>query len=370
MLDSKVYTRRMKRVIGFLEEEGADLGIITPSAAFQYLTGIHRGMTERLLALLITPDNDPQIVAPAFEVSTLAGHTWIKDFLPWEEDDNPYALVADVIGESQGGQSIAFEETLPLRIFWSLERAVAGTIKQSSLTPLINEMRLLKSEEELSLMREAGRIIETAVSKAFEEAYVGITELEVQQIVKTEVTKQRAVPTFSAIQFGDNSALPHASASARELKKCDIVLMDCGCAVDGYNTDMTRVGVVGAPSDEQERVHSIVLEAQQEAIDRISDGMLCGAADGVARSVIEEAGYGEYFTHRLGHGIGLEVHEPPYLVRGNSNELKEGMTHSVEPGIYLEGKFGIRIEDLVCVQVETPEVLTFMSRDFFIIDGK
>jgi Xaa-Pro dipeptidase len=359
----------MKRVIGFLEEEDAGLGIITPSAAFQYLTGIHREVTERLLALLITPDKGPQIVAPAFEVSTLAEHTWIKDFLPWAEDDDPYTLVAGVLGQSQGEQSIAFEETLPLGIYWSLERAVRGIRKQASLTPLINDMRLIKTEEELSLMREAGRIINTAVSKAFTEARVGMTELEVQQIVRSEVTAQRAVPTFSAVQFGENSALPHASASARKLKRCDMVLMDCGCTVDGYNTDMTRVGIVGNPSDEQAKVHSIVLEAQQEAIDHIHNGMVCGTADGIARRVIEESGYGEYFTHRLGHGIGLEVHEPPYLVRGSPNELKSGMTHSVEPGIYLEGKFGIRIEDLVCVRDGESEVLTYMSRDLFIIDG-
>jgi Xaa-Pro dipeptidase len=359
----------MRRVIGFLEEEDADLGIITPSAAFQYLTGIHREMTERMLALLITPNKNPQIVAPAFEVSTLADHTWIKDFLPWAEDDDPYALVAGVLSKSQGGHSIAFEETLPLGIYWSLERAVKGLRKQSSLTPLINDMRLFKAEEELSLMREAGRIINTAVSKAFTEAHVGMTELEVQQIVKSEVTTQGAIPTFSAVQFGENSALPHASASNRKLNRYDMVLMDCGCTVDGYNTDMTRVGIVGDPTDEQAKVHSIVLEAQQEAIDRVSNGLICGAADGIARRVIEESGYGEYFTHRLGHGIGLEVHEPPYLVRGNSTKLKTGMTHSVEPGIYLEGKFGIRIEDLVCVRDGEPEVLTYMSKDLFIIDG-
>ena len=369
MLDKKAYTKRMKRVVEFLKEENIDLGIITPSAAFQYLTGIRREMTERLIALLITTEHDPQIVAPAFEVPTLIEHTWIQDFLPWAEDENPYQTVLGAIGQTQQGISVALEETLPLGTYWSLKRAVGGIKKHISLTPLITEMRLYKSEGELSLMRAAGRIIETSIFKAFNEARVGMTELEVQQIVRSEATKLGAVPTFSAIQFGENSALPHASAGARELKKGDIVLMDCGCIVEGYNTDMTRVGVVGTPTDEQEQVHTIVLRAQESAIERISNGLACGAADGIARRVIEEAGYGEYFTHRLGHGIGLEVHEPPYLVRGSSTELKPGMTHSVEPGIYLEGRFGVRIEDLVCVQEGGPEILTYMSKELFVIEG-
>jgi Xaa-Pro dipeptidase len=369
MLDETVYRKRMDRVTEFLEQAQVNLGIVTPSAAFQYLTGIHRGMSERLTALLITPENNPQILAPAFEVSTLADRTWIKEFLPWAEDDDPYTVVANKVDKSQGDPLLAFEETLPLGVYWSLERAIGGLRKQVSLTPLIDDMRIIKAEEELVSMRKAGQIINRAVSKAYDEAQVGMTELEVKHIVRSEVTRQGAFPTFSAVQFGENSALPHATSGVRELKKGDIVLMDCGCTVEGYNTDMTRVGVVGEPSDEQLRVHSIVLNAQQAAIEQISSGLACGAADGTGRRVIEESGYGEYSTHRLGHGIGLEVHEPPYLVRGNSSELKEGMTHSVEPGVYLEKKFGIRIEDLVCVQEGPPELLTYMSRDLIIIDG-
>jgi Xaa-Pro dipeptidase len=369
MLDETVYKKRMKRVSEFLEESNVDMGIVTPSAAFQYFTGIRRKMRTRLIALIITPDNNPQILSPTFEVSTLAENTWIKEFHLWAEDDDPYKVIANLVGNSQTGHSFAFEENLPLGVYWSLDRSVGGFEKQVSLTPLIEEMRLCKTEDELNLMRKAGRIINSAVSKAYNEAHVGMTELELQHIVQTEVTRQGASSTFTAIQFGENSAHPHSSAGARELKIGDIVLMDCGCVVDGYNTDMTRVGVVGSPTDEQVQVHSIVLEAQQAAIERISVGLACGAADGIARRVIEESGYGEFFPHRLGHGIGLEVHEPPYLVRGNSTNLRLGMTHSVEPGIYLEGKFGIRIEDLVCVTDGEPEVLTFMPRDLLIIDG-
>ncbi|MBE0525298.1 MAG: M24 family metallopeptidase, partial [Candidatus Thorarchaeota archaeon] len=147
-----------------------------------------------------------------------------------------------------------------------------------------------------------------------------------------------------------------------------VVLMDCGCTLDGYNTDMTRVGVAGKPTDEVEIVHSIVLKAEETAIAKISLGMNCGTADGISRRIIEDEGYGDFFTHRLGHGIGLEVHEPPYLVRGSTQILGEGMCHSIEPGIYLEDKFGIRIEDLACIHEDGPEMLTFSPRNLIIMD--
>jgi Xaa-Pro aminopeptidase len=229
-------------------------------------------------------------------------------------------------------------------------------------------MRLIKSDEEIEMMKKAGHIINDAVLKAFREAKIGMTELEVQQIVHKEIRRQGATPTFAAIQFGENSAIPHAAAGSRALKKGDVVLMDCGCTLEGYNTDMTRVGVVGSPSEELERVYSTVLHAVETAVENIGPGLACGAADGLARRVIDDAGYGDYFTHRLGHGIGLEVHEAPYVVRGSSQELQPGMCHSIEPGIYLEGKFGIRIEDLVCIREDGLELLTFMPRDLIQID--
>jgi len=229
-------------------------------------------------------------------------------------------------------------------------------------------MRLRKSEAELELMRQAGKVIAAAVERAFNEAHVGMSELELKRVVQDEIERRGAVPTFAAVQFGPNSALPHAEPGTTRLQTGDVVLLDCGCSYGGYNTDMTRVGVVGTPSEEQERIYSIVVRAQEAAIEKIAPGLTCGSADGIARRVIEQEGLGEYFTHRLGHGIGLEVHEPPYLVRGNPMELESGMTHSVEPGIYLEGNFGIRIEDLVVVTDNGCELLTSSPKTLRIIE--
>ncbi|MFX0108594.1 MAG: M24 family metallopeptidase [Candidatus Hodarchaeota archaeon] len=368
MLDEKVFQNRLKKLVGFIQQQKADLAIVTPSPAFEYLTGIRYVMRERLIALLISPEGDPQIIAPSFEISELSEHTWVREFLPWAEDEDPYSLIAGSLPEDSSSPSVLFEAQLPLGVYWAIKKAVKGFGAIGSMTDFINHMRLLKSEEELHFMREAGKVIDKAVTQAFDLAVLEMTELEMRQVVQSEIVKMGANPTFSAVQFGEKSAHPHADSGTQSLKRGDIVLLDCGCSINGYNTDMTRVGVVGSPSDDQEKIHSIVLKAGQTAIENITPGLSCGAADGIARKIIEEAGYGEYFTHRLGHGIGLEVHEPPYLVRGNSETLETGMTHSVEPGIYLEGQFGIRIEDLVCVKEGGAEILTYTPRELHQID--
>jgi Xaa-Pro dipeptidase len=369
MLPTKLFKRRIKRVNNYLEENDIDLLLLTPSAAFQYVTGIEREMRERLIAFVLERGEEPHIIAPAFEVTNLTGQTWIKDIFAWEEHEDPYnVLVANLKGTSNR-PSVAFDERLPLGVYWYLQRKTGGYKKAESITPLLDELRLVKAPEELELMRKAGHIIDDAVTKAYREAHIGMSELEVMRIVQDEIVRQEALPTFAAIQFGENSALPHADPGPRVLQKGDLVLMDCGCKVDGINTDMTRVGVVGSPSDEQKKVHSIVQHAQETAIENIREGIVCEDADALAREAINKAGYGSYFTHRLGHGIGLEVHEPPYLVKGNKQGLKSGMTHSVEPGIYMEGKFGVRIEDLVLVREKDVEVLTYSPKAFFIIES-
>ncbi len=365
MLDESVYKKRMEQVQKHIEASGADFAFLTPAPSFQYLAGFEYHMRERLLALLIRKDKDPTIVSPAFEVSDHSAHTWIKDILPWAEDENPYNKVVELVGRNK---VVLLDDSTPLGVYWSLERELGGFKDSASVTPLIDEMRISKSDVEIELMKKAGKVIDDAVSKAFAEAQLGMTEVDVQAIVQKEIRHQGATPTFAAIQFGENSARPHASPGARQLKKGDVVLMDCGCSIEGYHTDMTRVGVAGEPTEEVRKVHSTVLQAVETALEKIKAGMACGAADGVARRVIDDAGYGDYFTHRLGHGIGLEVHEPPYVVRGSSQILEPRMCHSVEPGIYLEGKFGIRIEDLVCIREEGPELLTFTSKDLIQMD--
>lgn len=362
MFDDSIYRERMNRVQNKLEDSGANLALLTPSPSFQYLAGYEYLMRERLVALLLRRGTEPCIIAPAFEVPDHSHSTWVKNFISWEEDEDPYMKIKDEFSTLSENPIVMVDDSMPLGVYWGLERAFSGFKRTLSITPIVDEMRLLKSENEIALMRKAGEIINYAVMRAFNNAQLGMTELEVQQLVQTEILRKGGKPTFAAIQFGENSALPHADSGTRELRKGDLVLMDCGCSLEGYNTDMTRVGVVGTPTEEMKRVHSIVLRAEETSIEKITKGMTCGTADGIARRIIEDEGYGDYFTHRLGHGIGLEVHEPPYLVRGSAEILGVGMCHSIEPGIYLEDRFGIRIEDLVCIHEDRLEVLTYAPR--------
>ena len=363
MLGGSVYRSRLEQIQKQLDTTGADFAFLTPAPSFQYISGYTYNMRERLVALVIPRGAEPELIVPAFEASDHSSRTWIKGIKSWTEDENPYLMIADTVGKRGNDSIVMVDDSLPLGVYWSLERAFGGFKKAVSITPVIDALRISKSEDEVALMRKAGHIIDEAMMKAFREAQIGMTEVQVSQIVQEEILRHDAATSFAAVQFGRNSALPHADSSMRELGPGDVVLMDCGCSVDGYNTDMTRVGVAGRPSPEMEQVYSIVRNAEETAIESICSGMVCGIADGIARRVIEAAGYGDYFTHRLGHGIGLEVHEPPYLVRGSSAELGVGMCHSVEPGVYFEGKFGMRVEDLVCIHQDALEVITYSPRE-------
>ncbi|NWF96259.1 MAG: aminopeptidase P family protein [Candidatus Thorarchaeota archaeon] len=368
MLEDRVFREREERVREFLRRSGATFAVVTPSPNFQYLTGLHYVLRERLVALILSPTNEPILIVPSFELSEVKSRTWVRSVYGWDEDQNPYSLLARLVGTSGDDHVAFFEDSMPVSIFWSIRDSVSRIRESRSLGQALSSMRLRKCEAEVELMRKAGHVIDAAVMKAFRSARLGMTEAELSQVVQNEVIRLGAEPTFSTVQFGERSAHPHADSSNRALKDGDLVLLDCGCSVGGYNTDMTRVGVVGPPTADQEKVHSIVLRAEESAIEKISSGLSCEEADGLARRVIENEGYGECFTHRLGHGVGLEVHEPPYLVRNSSQVLEPGMTHSVEPGIYIEGRFGIRIEDLVCVRDEDCEVLTYSPKDLFVIE--
>ena len=343
--DSRAITARLRTAREKLSRAGADVLFVTPSTNLFYLSGISFHRSERLTAVLIPKDGDPVLVVPAFEETHARSLTPIERIVTWQETEDAFGKAASFLGGSKGTLLVE-----PSTAFDDVERLLAHASgwNAKSGANLFAAMRMVKSPEELAAMRRA---IETGVARfkaAFAKLKPGVAEREISEAFGGE----------NVVQFGPSAAVPHGEASERKLSKNEAVLIDAWDNPEGYFYDITRSTFYGTPTDEYRKVWDIVHEAQGAGIEAARPGVPCSAADAAARRVIEKAGYGEYFTHRLGHGLGIDVHEPPYMVAGNDILLEPGMTFTSEPGIYLPGRFGIRIEDDVVVTEKGSEVLS------------
>jgi Xaa-Pro dipeptidase len=296
-------------------------------------------------------------VAPSFEVERVRRTTTIADVRGWEEQDDPFALAARIATpmtrrgpvalepSTEYGTAIRFSDAMPRR------RLVSGG-------PVFERLRIIKQPVELDLIRRAIAITQDAIAAAFAQLQVGMTERDVAGIVAREMT-QRGGRGGGLVQFGPNAALPHGSPQMRRLEEGQPVLMDCGASVEGYTSDITRTQWFGGGPPERFRTAYNTLHAAQTAALTLGrPGVACQEMDRAARRVIRDAGFGEYFTHRLGHGMGMEGHEAPYLVEGNTVTLEAGMVTTIEPGIYIPDVWGCRTEDDIVVTGSGVEVLS------------
>ena len=337
-LDRDVYRRRLEAMRGRLAALPADGLFATPSSNLFYLTGIDFWRSERLTALLLFAARDPVVLCPSFEESRLRGMSAISDVVTWEETEDPFAKAAGLIRATAG--TLAIE---PSTAYDNVERLLAARPgwKPVSAATLFATVRMIKTAEEIDAMRRAIAVALPRFRRAFESLRPGATESEISRLFGGE----------NVVQFGPSSALPHGASTERPLAPDEAVLIDAWDKPEGYYYDITRSTWFGKPSDEYRRIWSVVLEAQGAAIERARPGVQCAEVDAAARRVIEKAGYGEFFTHRLGHGLGIDVHEPPYMVGNEKTLLEPGMTFTSEPGIYLPGRFGVRIEDdILCTE--------------------
>jgi len=353
-LSPEVFARRLERARGELKARGLDLLIATPSTNYEYLTGYNPGRSERLIALLLPVAGAPAIVCPSFEVERIKRHSVITDLHGWEEQEDPHALVRETVRRLRPGSgrgAIALESSTAYQTFRRLGAALPGW-KFVDAAPVTERLRVIKSPEEVGLLRRAIAITLDAMAATFAQLAVGATEVEVAQALSREM-QQRGAPGDGLVQFGPSSALPHGGPGGPKLEREMVVLIDCGCRVGGYTSDITRTIWFGdSPSDEFRKVFNVVHDAQTAAMDLARPGTPCEEMDRAARTVIAAAGYGPFFTHRLGHGLGMDGHEPEYLVEGNKTRLEPGMVFTIEPGIYQLGRFGVRIED-DCVLTES-----------------
>jgi Xaa-Pro aminopeptidase len=224
-------------------------------------------------------------------------------------------------------------------------------------------LRARKGEDEYLRLKASAVLNDAAAVAGFDALQEGITELEVAAVIREHYKQAGAMPAFASVCFGGNGAFPHHHTDETKLKKGDAVLIDLGGKLDGYPSDMTRVGFFGEPTEEFRKVHAVVEKAVQAALAAARPGVAAKTVDKAARDVITNAGYGKYFTHRTGHGLGIDIHEPPYLTATSETVLDEGMVFSIEPGIYLPGLFGLRLEDIVILRRDGPEILSELSRD-------
>jgi Xaa-Pro dipeptidase len=334
-----------------------DALFFAPGTSLYYFTSIRWQVSERLLGLVLPRTGDPILIVPGFEEGRLREKLHIAaEIRIWQEDESPTKIAAAALGDRgiRTGR-LGVEETAPFTFFDHL-RAAAPGFECVSADPVTIACRGRKSAHELELMRLACEATCDVFRAVFASLKEGMSQEDIGKLVEAGFSKM-GLRGGALVLLGASAALPHGTLKPQKLKEGDVVLIDGGCAVDGYQSDVTRTGVFGKPPEKVARVYEIVRTAQDKALDAARAGRLSGTVDDAARKAITDAGYGpdyKYFTHRLGHGIGLDGHEHPYLVRGSKTVLEPGMTFSNEPGIYIVGEFGLRCEDDMVISADGP----------------
>ncbi|HEX3473840.1 MAG TPA: Xaa-Pro peptidase family protein [Kofleriaceae bacterium] len=344
-LGDAVFARRHDRVRALAREAGASVVFVTSgTTSFAYLAGGRVERSERLIALVLPVDSPPFLIAPAFEVERMFRQARIHDVRPWEEHESPYAVARDALDAAHAGAKILIEPHTEYQTALALGRAIPGATLVDG-TAAFERLRLHKDDDELARIRRAIAVTQDVFDAAFAGLRPGVRDRELSAAIAAEF-RRAGVEGYALVQFGALSALPHGHPTGDALREGTVVLIDGGCQVDGYWSDITRTQFFGGPPPaEFTRVHRIVRDAQTAAIERVRPGVAAEDIDRAARDVIEKAGFGARFTHRVGHGLGMDGHEPAYLVRGNPQRLEPGFVFTVEPGIYLPDQFGVRIED-------------------------
>jgi Xaa-Pro dipeptidase len=345
------YQERLERARSLLRSLGADAVLITAGTSLRYFSGVPWGASERLVAMLITQRGTPIVVCPAFEAGSMEHVLLVPaEVRLWDEHEDPQQLVADALRE-RGAGSLALDPAAPFVIAERL-RAVLGGKPLMDASAIVDGCRICKSPAELALMKQA-----TAMTLQVHRLAAGLMRegISRSELVRFIDEAHRAMgadngSTFCIVQFGQVTAYPHGVPGEQHLAQNELVLIDTGCTVQGYHSDITRTYIYGSPTAEQARIWELEQAAQQAAFDAVRPGVTCESVDNAARAVVEKAGLGPDYhlpgiPHRTGHGCGMSIHETPYLVRGDQTALAPGMCASNEPMIVVPDRFGVRLED-------------------------
>jgi Xaa-Pro dipeptidase len=361
---------RLDKARRLMTEQRIGAMVLTGGTSMVYFTGMEWWLSERLTAVVIPARGEAFIVTPKFEeertleqtrTGPLGANTRV---LTWEEDENPYRRVQAGLRDSGLITGVlGVEETVRFVFSEGVARA-APAIRLTSGTPVTAGCRMVKDEHELALMRLASQVTLKAYEAAYRSLKEGMTQADFADLV-AKAHQRLGFEGSAGVQVGPYSALPHGSVTPQAISEGTILLIDGGCKVEGYSSDLSRTFVLGRATDKMKQVFEIEFRAQTAALQAARPGVECQAVDAAARKVIEDAGYGpgyQFFTHRVGHGLGMDGHEWPYLVKGNTLPLAPGMTFSDEPGIYIPGEFGVRLEDDMVITESGAELFTPQSQ--------
>ena len=357
------------RRLMLMRENNLSAILLTPGTSLAYFTGIRWEGGERLFAMVLPAKGEAFYVSPAFEEGRAREQIAQSpdggkpDLRVWQEDESSYTRVAQGLSDRGiASGTIGVEETVKFVFTDNLKKAAASATFTSA-TPVTVGCRMIKSRHEIDLMRLASKVTLAAYEATYRSMKVGMTQRDVEDLLEA-AHRKLGFDGGADVQVGEFSAFPHGSVKPQGIRESTIVLIDGGCSVEGYASDITRTFVLGKASDKMKQVFDIVHRAQSAALAAAKPGVEAGSVDAAARQVITDAGYGpdyKFFTHRLGHGMGMDGHEWSYLVRGNSTKLQPEMTFSDEPGIYIRGEFGIRLEDDMHITEGGAELFTPQS---------
>jgi Xaa-Pro dipeptidase len=361
--------KRIQKAQRLMANNKIDALMLAQGTSLVYFTNVRWGGGERLFTVVVPQTGQPFVVCPAFEEDRAREQLGMGPFgtnaevLTWQEDEDPYALVAQGLkkrGIATG--RLGIEETMKF-VFSDGVAQAAPALELVSGTSITAGCRMVKDAHELALMRLAADVTWRAYKAAYESLQEGMSQSDFARLVAA-AHNQLGFQGGAGVQVGEYSALPHGSVQPQIIKPGSILLIDGGCNVEGYVSDVSRTFVLGMASDKMKRVFAVNRKAQDAALRTARPGLPCEAVDAAARKVISDAAFGpdyKYFTHRLGHGMGMDGHEWPYLVRGNKLPLQPGMTFSNEPGIYIRGEFGVRVEDDMVITENAAELFTPQS---------
>ncbi len=359
---------RLQQLMHWMRVENISASLITSKANVFYLSGFYTNPHERLVAILVFPNEAPVVIVPNMEKEQVKAAGWQQEVLGYSDTDNPWDLVKKAANHSLIGRLAIEKEHLIFERVESLNN-IFSKPEFVSVEEKLQELRILKDDEEILLLRQAAKLADYGVEVGVSAIKEGRSELEVLATIEYELKKKGILEMSfqTMVLTGQKTAAPHGKPGLETIKNGDLILFDLGVVYKGYCSDITRTVALGEVNEKQREIYETVLEAQLTSLNASKPGVKIGDLDTIARTIITEKGYGDYFTHRIGHGLGIDVHEFPSMNATNTRTLTTGMVFTLEPGIYLPGVGGVRIEDDILITESGFETLTSYPKELQVL---